>query len=161
MHLGDVHCGAGRGEIHQASGQSQDVLSFPRTVGPSPSSPWWATNASMPSLVDSVCSPWWKLTLLPVSFYWLGWLTSVLTFVNFSLVHSTGLSHFWAGWQFLPSLCSPSSCISFHWDTLSLSGVSKAILNCLYHFKNLVFNGWLTLTVLFGIYGHEAALWWN
>lgn len=89
-------------------------------------------------------------------FYWLGWLASVLTFVNFSLVHSTGLSHSWAGWQLLPSLCSPSSCISFHWDILSLSGVSKALLNCLYHLKNLVLNVWLTLTVCFGIYGHDG-----
>lgn len=53
----------------------------------------------------------------------------------FLLVHSTGLSHSWAGWQLLPSPCSPSSCISFRWDTLSLSGVSKAFFNCLCHLE--------------------------
>lgn len=101
----------------------------------------------------------WHFSHSPLLFYWLRWLTSLLTYVNFSLVRSTGLSHSWAGWQLLPLLCSPLSCISFHWDILSLSGVSKALLNCLYHFENLFFNGWLTLTVLFGIYGHEAVLW--
>jgi len=89
------------------------------------------------SLMKTSTSP--PLLLFICSFI-VGWL-QFWRLLIFLLVRSTGLSHSWAGWRLLPSPCSPSSCISFHWDTSSLSGVSKAFFNCLCHLEKTGFLG--------------------